>query len=225
MQPLETLEISTRNRVNASVILMHGLGADGHDFASLAEELQLPNLRFIFPHAAHRPVTINGGYEMRAWYDLFGLQSDSPQDEAGIRQTQVQIEALITREEQRGIAAERIILAGFSQGGAIALHTAVRYPKRLAGVLALSTYLPLKILLENETHPANRRLLPIFMAHGTFDSIITLEIAKASADVLAQKGYPVDWHEYPMAHSVCAQELADMRRFICRVLTLDNGHD
>ncbi|MEO8417499.1 MAG: alpha/beta fold hydrolase, partial [Methylophilaceae bacterium] len=149
-----------------------------------------------------------------------GLEINSPQDENGIRETQVQIEALIAQEQQRGIAAERIILAGFSQGGAIALHTALRYPQRLAGVLALSTYLPLKPLLAAEKHAANRDL-PIFMAHGTFDSVISLEVCEMSVKLLQQQGYPVFWHEYPMAHSVCAKELADIRDFVCDVLSLD----
>ncbi len=220
MQALETLEISTGHSANASIIWLHGLGADGHDFADAVTALQLPNVRFILPHAPHRPVTVNGGYIMRAWYDLSGLEINSPQDENGIRETQVQIEALIAQEQQRGIAAERIILAGFSQGGAIALHTALRYPQRLAGVLALSTYLPLKPLLAAEKHAANRDL-PIFMAHGTFDSVISLEVCEMSVKLLQQQGYPVFWHEYPMAHSVCAKELADIRDFVCDVLSLD----
>ncbi len=220
MQALETLEISTGDSANASIIWLHGLGADGHDFADAVTALQLLNVRFILPHAPHRPVTINGGYIMRAWYDLFGLEINSPQDENGIRETQMQIEALIAQEQQRGIAAERIILAGFSQGGAIALHAALRQPQRLAGVLALSTYLPLKPLLAAEKHAANRDL-PIFMAHGTFDSVISLEVCEMSVKLLQQQGYPVFWHEYPMAHSVCAKELADIRDFVCDVLSLD----
>ena len=220
MQALETLEISTSSSVNASIIWLHGLGADGHDFADAVEALQLPNVRFILPHAPHRPVTINGGYVMRAWYDLFGLEINSPQDESGIRETQVLIDSLIAQEQQRGIVAERIILAGFSQGGAIALHTALRYPQRLAGVLALSTYLPLKPLLAAEKHAANRDL-PIFMAHGTFDNVISLEVCEVSVKLLQQQGYPVSWHEYPMAHSVCAEDLADIRDFVCDALSLD----
>jgi phospholipase/carboxylesterase len=220
MQALATLEISTSDSVDASIIWLHGLGADGHDFADVVEALQLPKVRFILPHAPHRPVTISGGYVMRAWYDLFGLGIDSPQDENGIRETQRLIESLIAQEQQRGIAAERIILAGFSQGGAIALHTALRYPQRLAGVLALSTYLPLKPLLAIEKHEANRDL-PIFMAHGTFDNVISLEVCEVSANLLRQQGYPVAWHEYPMAHSVCVEELADIRNFVCDILSLD----
>lgn len=220
MQALETLEISPDGSANASIIWLHGLGADGHDFADAVKALQLPNVRFILPHAPHRPVTINGGYIMRAWYDLYGLEINSTQDENGIRKTQMLIEALIAQEQQRGIAAERIILAGFSQGGAIALHTALRYPQRLAGVLALSTYLPLKPLLAAEKHAANRDL-PIFMAHGTFDSVISLEVCELSVKLLQQQGYPVAWHEYPMAHSVCAKELADIHGFVCDVLSLD----
>lgn len=219
MQALATLEVSTSDSVNASIIWLHGLGADGHDFADAVEALQLPNVRFILPHAPHRPVTINDGYVMRAWYDLFGLGIDSPQDESGIRESQALIESLIAQEQQRGIAAERIVLAGFSQGGAIALHTALRYPQRLAGVLALSTYLPLKPLLAIEKHAANRDL-PIFMAHGTFDNVISLEVCEVSVNLLRQQGYPVAWHEYSMAHSVCAEELADIRDFVCDILRL-----
>lgn len=220
MQALATLEISTSDSVTASIIWLHGLGADGHDFADAIEALQLPNVRFILPHAPHRPVTISGGYVMRAWYDLFGLGIDSPQDENGIRESQALIESLIAQEQQRGIATERIILAGFSQGGAIALHTALRYPQRLAGILALSTYLPLKPLLAIEKHAANRDL-PIFMAHGTFDNVISLEVCEVSVNLLRQQGYPVAWHEYSMAHSVCAEELADLRDFVCDILSLD----
>lgn len=219
MQALATLEVSTSDSVNASIIWLHGLGADGHDFADAAAALQLPNVRFILPHAPHRPVTINDGYVMRAWYDLFGLGIDSPQDESGIRESQALIESLIAQEQQRGIAAERIVLAGFSQGGAIALHTALRYPQRLAGVLALSTYLPLKPLLAIEKHAANRDL-PIFMAHGTFDNVISLEVCEVSVNLLRKQGYPVAWHEYPMAHSVCAEELADIRDFVCDIFRL-----
>ena len=219
MQALETLEISSGSgsSSNASVIWLHGLGADGHDFAPVVEALQLPNVRFILPHAPPRPITLNGGYVMRAWYDIFGLEINSRQDENGIREAQALIEGLIAQEQQRGIAPERIVLAGFSQGGAIALHTALRHPQRLAGVLALSTYLPLKPTLTAEAHPANRDL-PIFMAHGSFDEIISLDTCKVSADLLIQHGYPLTWHEYPMAHSVCADVISAIRNFLCAVL-------
>lgn len=217
MALLQTLEISTGDNITASVIWLHGLGASGHDFEPVVEQLQLPHIRFILPHAPDRPVSINGGYVMPAWYDLLGLEIDSQQDEAGIRATQRDIEALIAREQQRGIAPERIAIAGFSQGGAIALHTALRYPQRLAGVLALSTYLPLKPLLAAEKHPANEQL-PIFIGHGTFDTVISLDVCQISVSLLKKQGYSVDWHEYPMAHSVCMEEIADIRGFLCRIL-------
>ena len=217
MRTLEALEISGAATIDSSVIWLHGLGADGHDFEPIVHELNLPNTRFILPHAAYRPVTINNGYVMRAWYDLFDLGLGSEQDEEGIRQAQLQIEALIAREQARGIAPSRIVLAGFSQGGAIALHTALRYPLRLAGLIALSTYLPLKSKLTQEAHEANRQL-PIFMAHGSFDEVISLDVCKASLYVLNQQGYAVDWHEYAMGHSLCAEELADIRTFLRNVL-------
>jgi phospholipase/carboxylesterase len=217
IQGLETLEIVGSAPVDSSIIWLHGLGADGHDFEPVAHELNLPNTRFILPHAPYRPVTINNGYVMRAWYDLFDLGPGSRQDEEGIRLAQLQIEALVVREEARGIAPNRIVLAGFSQGGAIALHTALRYSRHLAGLLALSTYLPLKSVLAHEAHEANRQL-PIFMAHGSFDEVISLDVSKASLDVLNQQGYTVDWHEYAMGHSICAEELADIRTFLGNVL-------
>lgn len=220
MQALETLEISADNNINASVIWLHGLGADGHDFASFVEELRLPNVRFILPHAPHRPVSINGGYVMRAWYDIFGLEINSPQDENGIRTSEKQIESLIAIEQERGIPPERIVLAGFSQGGAIALHTGLRYSQRLAGIMALSTYLPLRPSLAAEISFCNRDL-PIFMAHGTFDNVIRLEVGQASRDLLKQYDYSLEWHEYPMTHSVCIEELVDIRKFLCDILNLD----
>lgn len=217
MALLPALEIATGENITASVIWLHGLGASGHDFAPVAEQLQLPHIRFILPHAPERPVSINGGYVMPAWYDLLGLEIDSPQDETGIRTAQQDIQALIAREQQRGIAAERIVLAGFSQGGAIALHTALRHSQRLAGVLALSTYLPLKPLLAAEKHNANEKL-PIFIGHGTFDTVISLEVCRISANLLEQHGYAVEWHEYAMAHSVCLEEIADIHDFLSQVL-------
>lgn len=219
IQPLATLEIAPSNHIDYSVIWLHGLGADGHDFAPLVNELNLPKTRFILPHAPHMPVTINNGYVMPAWYDIFGLDSASSQDEHGIGQTQMQIEALIARERERGIAAEHIMLAGFSQGGAVALHTALHHPQQLGGVMALSTYLPLKTQLNKETAEANRRL-PIFMAHGSFDQVIAIETGKASAEFLEQRGYQIAWHEYDMGHSVCAEELIDIRAFMSRIFTL-----
>ena len=217
MDLLETLEVCGSQAPDSSVIWLHGLGADGHDFETVVEELRLPSVRFILPHAPYRPVTLNNGYSMRAWFDLYGLEAGSPQDESGIRIAQDQIEALIERERQRGIAANRIILAGFSQGGAVALHTALRHTEQLGGVLGLSTYMPLKSALAAEIHSLSQNL-PIFIAHGTFDNVISLQMAKASADFLRQHDYQIEWHEYAMAHSVCLEEIADIRGFIYRAL-------
>ena len=217
MTALQTLEIATDNNISASVIWLHGLGADGHDFAPVVEQLDLPHVRFVLPHAPQRPVTLNGGYVMPAWFDLLGLEVGASQDEAGIRAMQRQIEALIAHEQARGITADRIVLAGFSQGGAMALHTALRYPLRLAGVLALSTYLPLQAFLEAERHAANAGL-PIFVAHGIEDSVISLAIGQLTAKALAQYHYDLTYREYPMAHSLCMEEIDDIRDFLRKVL-------
>jgi phospholipase/carboxylesterase len=214
---LEAIEIETAPRPTAAIIWLHGLGADGHDFEPIVPELGLPKstaVRFIFPHAPVRPVTINGGARMRAWYDV---TADGRQDAEGIRASQVHVEALIARELARGIAASAVVLAGFSQGGAMALHTGLRHPARLAGVVALSSYLPLPETLEQEMSQANRDV-PIFMAHGTQDPLIPLSWAVRSRDRLVALGYAVDWHEYPMPHSVCAEEIADIGRWLRRIL-------
>src|SRR6266699_2356046 len=204
---LEAIEIETGKDPTTSIIWLHGLGADGNDFATIVPELDLPKeaARFVFPHAPVQPVTINGGARMRAWYDV---SNDGRQDAAGIRASQAHVEALIARERARGIAPGAIVLAGFSQGGAIALHTGLRHAERLAGILALSTYLPLPDTLKQEASQANRDL-PIFMAHGTQDPVIPLSWAARSRDSLTSLGYAVEWHEYPMPHSVCAEEIAD----------------
>ncbi len=202
------------------MILLHGLGADGHDFEPLAAELGLlesPAVRWVFPHAPIRPVTINGGTRMRAWYDILGLDRRSVQDEAGIRESARNVWALVARERERRIAADRIVLAGFSQGGAIALFAGLRSPERLAGILALSTYVPLAESLDAEAHPANAAV-PIFMAHGTFDPLVPLSLGEGSRELLAARGYDVDWHAYPMPHRVCPEEVADIRRWLVRVL-------
>lgn len=199
------------------VIWMHGLGADGNDFEPVVQMLNLPHIKFILPHAPYRPVTLNNHYEMRAWYDIFGLQPDSPQDEVGINGMQETINSMIEAEIARGIPSHRILLAGFSQGGAIALHTATRFNQPLAGVLALSTYLPLKNQLQEKQHVANK-LLPIWMAHGRHDSVITLSTAQSSRQALESAGYHVEWHEYEMPHSVCEEEVNDIRDFLLRVL-------
>ena len=214
---LETLEIETAPHPQASIIWMHGLGADGNDFAPLADEIDLPfGVRYIFPHAPPMPVSINGGYVMRAWYDI----SDAAirrEDEAGVRASQRSVEALLTHEKARGVAANRIVLAGFSQGGAIALHTGLRHAERLAGIMALSTYVPLADKLAAEANPANRTV-PIFMAHGTHDPMISVTRAKESRDLLLQQGYAPEWKEYPMEHSVCPQEVADIAGWLRRAL-------
>jgi len=193
-----------------SIIWLHGLGADGKDFVPIVDELNLPvEVRFVFPHAPQRPVTINGGFVMRAWYDIAGSSIDAQQDEQGIRASQAAIEALIAQETARGIAPGHIFLAGFSQGGAIALHTALRQTTPLAGVLALSAYLPMSDSVNAEALPGTR-ITPIFMAHGRGDPIVPFELGVASRDALIRLGYSVKWHEYSMQHSVCEQELRDI---------------
>ena len=214
---LEKITLEPRQTATASIIWLHGLGADGHDFVPIAEELALPEVRYVFPHAPVRPISLNNGYPMRGWYDIFGLGLESQQDEAGIRAMQMEIEALIAEEISRGIPAERIVLAGFSQGGAMALQTALRHPARLAGVLALSTYLPIKQALAAEQHASNKTT-PIFMAHGTDDTVILPGTAAMSRDVLREHGYALEWHTYDMPHSVCAEEIDDIRQFLQRVL-------
>lgn len=217
---IDALEIAIDDTPDSAVIWLHGLGADGHDFAPVVPELGLPpgaKIRFIFPHAPMLPVTINGGYVMPAWYDVKSLDLSQQEDVPGIRSSQQRLEALIRHEIERGIASTRIVLAGFSQGGAIALHTGLRYAAPLAGVLALSTYLPLPRTLKAEASPANTAL-PVFMAHGTADSVIPLAHGAASRELLRQEGYPVEWHEYPMTHSVCAEEITDIGTWLTRVL-------
>ena len=222
-KPLETIEIETGKNPTASVIWMHGLGADGNDFVPVVNELGLGSARatrFVFPHAPMRAVTINNGNVMRAWYDIsFGdLEGKSRSaDEQGVRESQAQINALIAREEKRGIAAADIVLAGFSQGGAMALHAGLRHPRKLAGIMALSTYLPLADSLPQEAAPANKAT-PIFMAHGLFDSVVPLVMGAGSMTFLAGLGYSVEWHQYPMPHSVCAEEIGDIGSWLLKVL-------
>ena len=214
---LESIEIETGPGPQASIIWLHGLGADGSDFAPLADEIELPlAVRYVFPHAPMMPVSINGGYVMRAWYDI----SDAAirrEDEQGVRASQQSVEALLAREESRGSAAQRIVLAGFSQGGAIALQAGLRHAERLAGIMALSTYVPLADTLAPEAHPANREV-PIFMAHGSADPMIAFARAQASRELLEQQGYAVEWHEYRMPHAVCPEEIADIGVWLRRVL-------
>jgi phospholipase/carboxylesterase len=216
-QALETVEITPAAAADAAVVLLHGLGADGHDFEPVAHELALgPAVRWVFPHAPFRAVTLNRGFRMRAWYDVASLDG-SVEDEAGIAESARAIRGLIARERERGITAERIVLAGFSQGGALALYTALREPERLAGVVALSSYLPLAARLEQEAHPANAAV-PVFMAHGSQDPVLPFALGQRSKDLLRARGYAVDWHAYPMAHSVCEQEIAALRDWLSRVL-------
>ena len=217
---MEAIELQTAERPDAAVIWLHGLGADGHDFEPIVPELRLPRelrLRFIFPHAPAMPVTINGGMRMPAWYDILQL-GGGREDEAGIRASEGRLRALVEGQKETGIDPKRIVLAGFSQGGAIALQTALRFSEPLAGVLALSTYLPLAATVEGEAHAGNRKT-PIFMAHGLYDDVIPLARAEQSRAKLAAMGYPIDWRTYPMAHSVCAPEIGDIAAFLRGVLT------
>ncbi len=221
---LEYVEVNPKDKPSATVIWMHGLGADGDDFASIVPLLQLPAspaIRFIFPHAPIRPVTINMGMSMPAWFDIVGLDVNSPQDKVGIQQAAQWMHQLIQAEKKRGISSDRIILAGFSQGGAIALHTGLRYPERLAGILALSTFLPLSEFVVEEASKENRHI-PIFMAHGTIDPVIPFQFAKYSCEFLKELGYPVDWHRYEMEHSTCAQEVEDISRWIVKNGSMSN---
>lgn len=211
------IEISDSKSPAASVIWLHGLGADGNDFVPVVEMLNLPECRFILPHAPFLNVTLNNGYAMRAWYDLYGLNANVTQDEAGIRKTQGYIEGLIDKELNRGIQSNKIVLAGFSQGGAVVLYTGLRCTKKLAGIIALSTYLPLGSSLQNEKVRENQNT-PIFMAHGTQDEVIKLSIAEASYQALRHEGYFVDWHEYPIGHSVSIDEIDEIRTFLLKVL-------
>lgn len=216
MELLSHIELVTGAEPRGTVVWMHGLGADGWDFVPIVRELDLPEelpLRFIFPNAPVRPVTINNGHAMRAWYDIAMADIGRLPDEAGIRQSQAQVEAFLAREKSRGIAAARIVLAGFSQGGAIALHTGLRHTESLAGILALSTYLPLCETLDRESSDANDRV-PVFMAHGTQDPVVPITLAQSSRETLAARGLSPEWHAYPMPHSVCAEEVAAISQWL-----------
>ena len=218
MSLLPHIELATGADPAGTVIWMHGLGADGWDFVPLVRELPLPEglvLRFIFPHAPLRAVTINNGMRMPAWYDIAMNEIERLPDERGIRESQRQIEELIAHERSRGVDASRIVLAGFSQGGAIALQTALRHPDRLGGVIALSTYLTLEPTLDAEAAAANRKT-PILMVHGTQDPVVPLRLAEASRKALEARGYSVEWHAWPMQHSLCAEEVAEIGEFLAR---------
>lgn len=218
---LETIEIATNEKPTASVIWMHGLGADGADFVPIVRELDLtgcPGIRFIFPHAQTMPVTINGGYVMRAWYDILGMDLVRREDEPGLRKSQKQIEQLIAREIERGIPSEKIVLAGFSQGCAMTLQTGLRHSQKLAGLLCLSGYLPLHTTIAAERNAVNNSTA-IFMAHGRGDNVVTIDRAENSRDLLKELGYAIEWHEYAMPHSVCEEEIDDIGPWLKRVLT------
>ena len=217
---LETIELHPAGEAAASIIILHGLGADGTDFLSFGEQLDLSTLgpvRFILPRAPVRPVTLNNGYKMRAWYDILGTQIDRREDEAGLRESMREVHALIDRERARGVAAQRVVLGGFSQGCAMTLLAGLRYPERLGGLVCMSGYLPLAASTAAERHDANA-LVPIFMAHGKRDPMIALDRASASRNALTTLGYAVDWHEYPMEHSVCAEEVEALNAWLLKVL-------
>lgn len=218
---LQKLELGPRHGAEASVIWLHGLGADGSDFEPIVPELGLPaTVRFVFPHAPVRPVTVNGGMPMRAWYDINSLGGDFIEDSLSIRQSQQQVERLIEAEAAHGVPPERIVLAGFSQGGAVVLHTGLRHAARLAGIMALSTYLPASERLEAERSVANMNT-PIFMAHGQYDQIVPLAVGAASRDRLLAAGQPLEWREYPIEHSVSLAEVRDIAAWLQRTLALD----
>jgi phospholipase/carboxylesterase len=217
---LDSIQIETAPNPIASVIWLHGLGADGNDFVPIVRELDLsgcPAIRFVFPHAPTIPVTINNGYVMRAWYDILGTDIARREDEAGLRKSQALVEQLIAREKTRGIAADHIVLAGFSQGCAMTLQTGLRHPEKLAGLLCLSGYLPIHATVQDERNSANHDT-PIFLAHGRGDNVIPIDRAEKSRDMLQALGYKVEWHEYMMPHSVCEEEIEDIGAWLKRVL-------
>lgn len=220
MAALETIETETGPQPGSCVIVLHGLGADGNDFVPITQELDLAPVgpvRFVFPHAPVIPVTINNGYRMRAWYDILNQDLERREDEAGLRRSMQQVEELLAVQKSRGIPADRIVLAGFSQGCAMALLAGLRHKERLAGIVGLSGYLPLAATTAAERTDANA-LTPIFMGHGQQDNIVVMERGKASRDALQAQGYAVEWHDYPMAHSVCMEEIGDLNRWLLKVL-------
>ena len=219
---LDCITLEPPTPATACVIWMHGLGADGNDFVPMVPELDLPrdhSVRFVFPNAPTMPVTINGGYVMRAWYDISSAEIDKRADEAGVRKSQTAVAEIIAEQRAQGIAPERIVLAGFSQGGVIALQTGLRYPEKLGGIMALSTYLACAESLGVEASSCNRDI-PILMVHGSADPVIPIALAKLSKARLETHGYKINWHEYGMPHSVCAEEVEDIAAFLKRVLSL-----
>jgi phospholipase/carboxylesterase len=216
----DAIEIETAPQPSASIIVLHGLGADGNDFVPFADQLRLQAVgpvRFVFPHAPVMPVTINNGYRMRAWYDILGTESQRREDEAGLRRSLGSVGELLAREESRGIASSRIVLAGFSQGCAMALLAGLRHANRLAGIVGMSGYLPLAAATQDERADANA-LTPIFMAHGSHDNVVVPQRGRDSCALLRGLGYDVEWHEYPMAHSVCLEEVQDLNAWLLKVL-------
>jgi len=222
---LDAVEINPTESPRACIIWLHGLGADGHDFETLIPQLGIVEplgVRVVLPHAPRRPVTINGGMVMPAWYDIPAPDFRQGQDDAGIRTSAQQLQALIQREIEAGIPAERIVLAGFSQGGALVLHTGLRYTQPLAGILALSTYLPLADSLADEAAAANRQV-PLMIAHGMQDPVVPVSLALQSRDILQQQGYKVAWHTYPMQHALCPEEVQDIRDWLVQRLAADSA--
>lgn len=221
----ETVEVGGGERPDGSVIWLHGLGADGHDFEPIVPEFNLDqqaDIRFVFPHAPVRPVTINSGIPMRAWYDVISLDRAGPQDEAGIRGSAATLAQLIAREHDRGVPHDRIVLAGFSQGGAIAMHTAMRFKERLAGLMALSTWMPLESTIAAEVmqNPESQpRDLPVLMAHGSFDPMLPISAGEHARDLMRKAGFDVQWHDYPMAHAVCGEEIAEIRSWLLNIFS------
>jgi len=214
----QVVEIEVGNQPpSGSIIWLHGLGADGHDFEPIVPELQLPpelGLRFVFPHAPVQPVTLNGGMAMRAWFDILSLDRNGLADEPGIRASAERLDSLIAREIERGSPADKIVIAGFSQGGAVALHAALRSAEPLAGIMGLSTYLPLVNKFKDEVSVSD---IPIFMAHGTWDPVLPIALGRDSADLLIDHGLNVEWRDYPMAHAVCAEEINDIRTWLLSI--------
>ena len=225
MDTPETVEVGGGKKPDGTVIWLHGLGADGHDFESIVPEMRLDehaDIRFVFPHAPVRPVTINGGIPMRAWYDVMSLDRAGPQDEAGIRDSAAMLVQLIECEHERGVDYDHIVLAGFSQGGAIAMHTAMRFPERLAGLMALSTWMPLESMIDEEvmqTSKAQPRDLPVLMAHGSFDPMLPISAGQHARDIMRKAGFAVQWHDYPMAHAVCAEEIVEISKWLANIFS------
>jgi phospholipase/carboxylesterase len=218
------VEISPTTAARASIIWLHGLGADGYDLADIVSQLNFPahlGIRSLFPHAPIRPITLNNGYPMRGWYDILGLDKHSNEDEQGIYAAEQSIHALIAHEESRGIPSHRIILMGFSQGGALALYSALRYPKTLGGVAALSAYLPIASTLTATANPTNKTI-PILLAHGTKDMLVPYEFGEHARESLEKLHYTVQWHTYPMEHNICSQEIEDISTWLQSILGADH---